>query len=53
MTSTPRTHPFISIQIGAVSFVDEGVTPVLDILQEKAHVNALLLANPTWGTPVR
>jgi hypothetical protein len=41
-------NPFIAIQIGAVSFVDEGVTPVLDILQERAHVNALLLANPTW-----
>jgi hypothetical protein len=41
-------QPFISIQIGAVSFVDEGVTQVLDILQEKARVNALLLANPTW-----
>jgi hypothetical protein len=43
-----RKTAFISIQIGAVSFVDEGVEPVLDILQEKAHVNALLLANPTW-----
>jgi len=40
--------PFISIQIGAVSFVDEGVNQVLDILQERASVNALLLANPTW-----
>jgi hypothetical protein len=50
-TSTEGTktqQPFIGIQIGAISFVDEGVTPVLDILQERAHVNALLLANPTW-----
>jgi hypothetical protein len=42
------TRPFVAVQIGAVSFVDEGVTPVLDILQERAQVNALLLANPTW-----
>ncbi|HEV2689931.1 MAG TPA: hypothetical protein VGV35_15335, partial [Bryobacteraceae bacterium] len=31
----------IGIQIGAVSFVDEGVEKVLDILQERAHVNTL------------
>jgi hypothetical protein len=45
---TQQTKPFIAIQIGAVSFADEGVAPVLDTLQEKASVNALLLANPTW-----
>lgn len=39
---------FVGIQIGAVSFVDEGVEPVLDLLQERAGVNALLLATPTW-----
>ena len=47
-TDQGHAEPFVAIQIGAVSFVDEGVTPVLDILQERAHVNALLLANPTW-----
>ena len=45
---TARQKPFIAIQIGAVSFVDEGVPQVLDLLQEQAYVNALLLANPTW-----
>ena len=39
---------FVGIQVGAVSFVDEGVEPVLDIFQERAGVNALLLATPTW-----
>ena len=47
MSDTTRP-PFVAVQIGAVSFVDEGVAPVLDILQERARVNALLLANPTW-----
>src|SRR5262245_60091705 len=47
MTAT-SSRPFVAIQIGAISFVDEGVPQVLDILQEKARVNALLLANPTW-----
>lgn len=40
--------PLVAIQIGAASFVDEGVESVLDILQERAHVNALFLATPTW-----
>ncbi|HEV2499984.1 MAG TPA: hypothetical protein VGY31_10435 [Terriglobia bacterium] len=39
----------IGIQIGAVSFTDEGVEKVLDILQERAGVNALMLAAFTYG----
>ena len=39
----------IGIQIGAVSFADEGVEPVLDILQEKASVNTLFIAAFTFG----
>ncbi|MBI1926902.1 hypothetical protein HYR99_21990 [Candidatus Poribacteria bacterium] len=41
-------EPFIGIQVGAVSFVDEGVEKVLDTFQELTHVNALSLATPTW-----
>jgi len=37
------------IQIGAVSFVDEGAGRVLDILQESAAVNTLFLAVFTYG----
>lgn len=40
--------PLVAMQIGAISFVDEGVEPVLDILQERAKVNNLFLATPTW-----
>ncbi|MGC8791921.1 MAG: hypothetical protein ACP5U2_00850 [Bryobacteraceae bacterium] len=39
----------IGIQIGAVSFLDEGVERVLDILQEKAAVNTLFVATFTYG----
>ena len=39
----------IGIQIGAVSFADEGVEPVLDVLQQKASVNTLFLAAFTYG----
>jgi hypothetical protein len=34
----------IGIQVGAVSFVDEGTERVLDVLQERACVNTLFLA---------
>ena len=39
----------VGIQIGAVSFVDEGTEKVLDILQERASVNTLFLAVFTYG----
>lgn len=39
---------FVAMQIGAVSFVDEGTEAVLDVLQERAGVNQLFLATPTW-----
>ena len=38
----------IAMQVGAISFVDEGVDPVLNELQTRAGVNALFLATPTW-----
>lgn len=39
----------IGIQVGAVSFVDEGTERVLDILQERAHINTIFLAVFTYG----
>src|SRR5215813_1407528 len=37
------------IQVGAVSFVDEGVAPVLDRFQHDAGINTLFLATFTYG----
>src|SRR5215813_4776084 len=39
----------IGIQVGAVSFVDEGVNQVLDIFQQSASVNTLFVATFTYG----
>ncbi len=39
----------IGIQVGAVSFVDEGVEKVLDIFQQRAHINTIFLATFTYG----
>ncbi len=38
----------VAIQVGAISFIDEGVEPVLDLFQEKAGVNNLFLASHTF-----
>ena len=46
-TAVPST--MIGIQVGAVSFVDEGTHKVLDLLQERACVNTLFLAVFTYG----
>jgi hypothetical protein len=39
----------IGIQIGAVSFVDEGTEAVLDILQQRGAVNTIFLTTFTYG----
>jgi hypothetical protein len=39
----------IGIQVGAVSFVDEGTGRVLDIFQEQAAINTLFLTTFTYG----
>jgi hypothetical protein len=39
----------IGLQIGAVSFADEGIEPVLDILQHQGGVNTLFLTTFTYG----
>ena len=40
---------FVGIQVGAISFIDEGVEQVLDILQERAGVNALFISALSWS----
>lgn len=44
-----RGAKMIGMQIGAVSFVDEGVDRVLDLLQERGAVNTIFLATFTYG----
>jgi hypothetical protein len=48
-TGAVRPGTAIGIQIGAASFLDEGTERVLDILQERAHVNTLFVATFTYG----
>ena len=51
-TVIPPQNPIIGIQIDAISFLDEGTEKVLDILQEKAGVNALFMGSFTYGTGI-
>lgn len=41
--------PMLGIQVGAVSFVDEGTDPVLDGLHEMSAINTLFVATFTYG----
>ncbi|MBI4624114.1 MAG: twin-arginine translocation signal domain-containing protein [Verrucomicrobia bacterium] len=45
--SAPRRS--IGIQVGAVSFVDEGTDAVLDLLQERGAVDTIYLTTFTYG----
>jgi hypothetical protein len=48
--TAPRSNrKQIGIQIGAVSFVDEGMARVLDVLQEKGAVDTVFLTTFTYG----
>lgn len=47
--AAPLEKKIMGIQVGAVSFVDEGVEQVLDIFEQRAHINALWLAGFTFG----
>lgn len=42
-----HTDKLIAIQVGAASFVDEGVNGVLDTVQDRGGVNTLFIATPT------
>src|SRR5438046_1064144 len=46
---TAGPSKMIGIQVGAISFVDEGTEKVMDILQNRAAVNTLFLAVFTYG----
>src|ERR1700704_1660199 len=41
--------PAIGIQVGAVSFLDEGTDKVLDVFGQTAGINTLFLATFTYG----
>jgi hypothetical protein len=49
LTAAAKDGKMIGIQVGAVSFVDEGVEKVLDLFQQSASINTLFIATFTYG----
>src|SRR5579864_3680687 len=49
LAAAQQPRKMIGIQVGAISFLDEGVEKVLDIFQDRASVNTLFLAVFTYG----
>src|SRR5258706_2159492 len=45
----PKAAKIIGIQVGSISFLDEGVDQVLDNLQQMGNVNTIFLATFTYG----
>jgi hypothetical protein len=45
----PATRKTIGIQVGSISFTDEGVEKVLDVFQERGAVNTIYLTTFTYG----
>src|SRR5437870_3090636 len=48
-SAAPAAGKMIGIQVGAVSFMDEGVEKVLDNFQQSAYINTLFIATFTYG----
>ena len=44
-----KPSKMIGIQVGAVSFFDEGVAPVMDIFQQRGAINTVFLTTFTYG----
>src|SRR5665213_2569616 len=47
--AAPVTSKMVGLQVGAVSFVDEGVEKALDEFQQDAAINTLFVATFTYG----
>jgi hypothetical protein len=49
MGQTTKSDPMVGMQVGAVSFLDEGVEETLDVFQKDGVVNTLFVATFTYG----
>ena len=49
IAATAKSDPMVGLQVGAVSFLDEGVEQTLDVFQRDGAVNTLFVATFTYG----
>ena len=47
--TSPATRTSVGIQVGSISFVDEGIEQVLDVLQQRGAVDTIYLTTFTYG----
>lgn len=45
---TTKTDKFVGVQISPISFIDEGIEPVLDTLSQRFGINVILLGTISW-----
>ncbi|CAN5823464.1 hypothetical protein BH23CHL2_BH23CHL2_34200 [soil metagenome] len=48
MTVVDSDRKFVGVQISPISFIDEGVEPLLDTLQNRFGINVLLVGTISW-----
>ncbi len=46
--SAPSDAPFVGIQISPISFIDEGVDELLDMLKQRVGIDTLLIGTISW-----
>jgi hypothetical protein len=46
--TTASSERFVGIQISPISFVDEGIEPLLDLLKERFGIDTLLIGTISW-----
>ena len=49
LAAVTKPQPMVGMQVGAVSFVDEGVDKVLDVFEQDGQVNTLFIATFSYG----
>jgi len=47
-SSANSNDKFVGIQISPISFMDEGIEPVLDTLQDRLGINVLMIGTMSW-----
>ena len=43
-----QSEKFVGIQISPISFIDEGVEPLLDMFENRFGINVLLIGTISW-----
>lgn len=48
MSDSDQQNKFVGIQISPISFIDEGVEPLLDMLKDRFGINVICIGSVSW-----